>query len=217
MKKGFIFSGLAVVLALFIFAPHAGAQMTSPFLVGEWEMIRTISDYYDTGSITTTGWKKLEIPMQTQFKVVNPTTTAIDVYIILYDRDGNIDYDGEDPMCYKRTLYPNQDWKSCWPYLDCKDNLIYPYEEHHYGAAKIFAFPQNTLKYDPNTVMAGFQQKSAYTVVEDQIQSVGMEIPLVAVTINSKTIGEFGRPPFAACKTWKTWWDCARNGVETAK
>jgi len=211
MKKSLIFTGLAVVLALFIFAPQAGAQVTSSFLAGEWEMVRTISDYYESSVFT--GWKQLEIPMQTQFKIVNPTATALDVYIVLYDRDGNIDEDLSVPMCYKKTLYPNQTWKACWPYLSCGDNIQYPADEHKYGAAKVFAFPAGTLKFDPNAVIAGFQQKSAYSVVEGQIQSVGLEAPLVGVTINSRTIGEFSKPPFPNCQIWKTWWDCARNGV----
>jgi hypothetical protein len=182
MKKEILCAGLAVALVLFIFAPPAGAQMTGPFLLGEWEVTRVYSDAPSSGYDT---------PMQTQFKVFNATTVPLDVFVVLLDRDGN-----PAPTCYRVQLSPNATWKPCWPFYNGADQLVYPYDWHHYGAAKFFAFPANTLKFDPNAVITGFQQKTAYCLP-------ATETLLPAVTINSKTMGEFTKYPLKDCQLWQ--------------
>jgi hypothetical protein len=205
MKKGMIFMGLAVVLALFVFAPHAGAQMTSPYLAGEWEITRVLYDQFGP-----TDWQSRDIPIQTQFKVINPTTASLDVYVVLLDRDGN-----QGDYCYWRNVPANGTWKSCWPYIDTDlitPTQVFPADDHHFGAAKFFAFPANTKKFDANAVIAGFQQKSAYGQIEGYPQTASMETPLYAVTINSKTIGEFTKYDLTKCLRWNRYdWACAVN------
>jgi hypothetical protein len=203
MRKSIIFTGLVVALALCIFAPHAGAQMSSPYLVGEWEMFRVL--YYNPFSSD-------EFSLATQYKVVNPTTTPLDVYLVLLDRYGNLEYEDDTPMCFKMHLDPNTTWKPCFPFYNSEDDLIYPAGKHLYGAAKFFAYPANILKFDPNAVIAGFQQKSSAWGTESSSVFLPTEAPLLPITINSRTIGEFTKYPLSQCQPWRTWcWHCSGN------
>jgi hypothetical protein len=216
MKKGFIFSGLVVVLALCIFAPHAGAQMTSPYLVGNWEMNRRLEDCLPQGNALFCA-DPIDSWMQTQLKVINPTTTKLDVYIVLLDRKGVVmnDENTNTPMCYVLPLDANETWNSCWPHSIPDGPAILPPAldstagPNWFGTIKVFAFPyvaNRSLKMDPNAVVAGYEQKSVFS----QINS---ESDLKAVVINSRTIGEFTKYNLspANCRTWSPAFTCLLN------
>jgi hypothetical protein len=220
MKKGIIFSGVAMVLALFIFAPQAGAQMTSPYLIGEWMTAQRLwdNDY------------PIDALAQTQFKIQNPTTQTLDVYIVLLTRWGEVitdTYDGE-PLCYFTPLGPNETWDACWPHSRPNGPDIMPRRNlteelpNFFGTAKIFAFPYNsarTLKFDPNAIVSGYQQKSAFYPWDGYAITAATEAPLTAVTINIKTINDWtkynlsvntcrpGRRPFKCVINRGQWWE----------
>jgi len=180
MKKWMIVIGLLVVLA----AGGALAQDTSPYLAGTWETGTWV--YSDTVAYSVSVWSYYEI--------VNPTTKGLDVYAVVYDKSGII------VNCWWEPMGPNGQWfLGFWQ--------LGP-EIYDYGTVKFFAFLINSRKFDPNTIIGGFQQKGAWMEASETDLSFS-EANLKAVTINSMTQGEFSRVPPKGngkgfCMPWAT-------------
>jgi hypothetical protein len=137
-----------------------------------------------------------ELDAYTSFFIVNPTPVPLRVLAAFYNEDGVFS------TCVSNMLTGNTTWN-----VDVR-NIPVP----DYGTAKFFAFPANTMKFDPNAVIGGFKQEidcdyvmtGAYTytdgpLITETVQ-VGYEYSWIdrvreanikAVTINSATIGEF--------------------------
>jgi hypothetical protein len=165
MKKWMVVIGLLIVLA----AGGASAQDTSPYLAGTWELGTWA--YSNTVSFSVTAWSYYEL--------ANPTTKGLDVYAVFYDKNG------ATLGCWWNYLEPNGQW-FIWMF-----DRPTPYD---YGAVKFFAFLANSRKFDPNTIIGGFQQKGAWMEGSETDLSFS-EANLKAVTINSMTQGEFNRIP----------------------
>jgi hypothetical protein len=106
--------------------------------------------------------------------IINPTTKPLTVYAVLYS-------DGVPVLCQRADIRPN--------------GLIGGYAglPDAFGTMKFFAFPQGTMKFDPNAVIGGFQGKDWW----HPFGLVSSEANLKAVTINSYTIREFSMiPPY---------------------
>jgi hypothetical protein len=129
------------------------------------------------------------------FQIVNPTTKPLTVYAIFYNAYGG-PYSGTE--CHKQYLPANGRVS-----IQSKGT-----KDYEFGAAKFFAFPAGTKKFDPNAVIGGFKQEidcdyvmtGAYTQTgpsgDELIFTYSWidrvrEANIKAVTINSSTIGEF--------------------------
>jgi hypothetical protein len=137
----------------------------------------------------------------TNYLLVNPTTKPVDVYAVFFKYDGN-----SQNVCYRYRLNANATWYLMDLYEEWKGN-----DSDKFGAAKFFAFPSNTTKFDPNAVIGGFQQVNSGAYVElgapDQTFRTAwpcqtVETNLKAVTINSITLREFSEIPFGDCRLW---------------
>jgi hypothetical protein len=111
--------------------------------------------------------------------IINPTTKPLTVYAVVYS-------EGQPVLCRRVDIPPN--------------GLVGDYagDEGWFGTMKFFAFPQGTMKFDPNAVIGGFQGK-------DWWQPYGWtssEANLKAVTINSYTIREFSMIPAPDHPCW---------------
>jgi hypothetical protein len=114
---------------------------------------------------------------------VNPTTKQLDVVALVFGYEGA----GALLGCTSCIINANGVWKF---YGDAARSAS------DYGTVKFFAYPAGTRKFDPNTVIGGFQQN----IFEDVNGRTGVtESNLKAVTINSNTIGEFALNP-GLCK-----------------
>jgi hypothetical protein len=107
--------------------------------------------------------------------VVNPTTRPLRVY------GAGFDYQGSFEACYWTVIPGNGTFY--FPAGSCATGQL------GNSTMKFFAFPADTLKFDPNAVIGGFQQKFDTKYRNNACQVT--EANLKAVVINSSTIGEF--------------------------
>jgi hypothetical protein len=119
-----VFAALAATLC----AVTAGAQDTSPYVLGMWAENSIISP-----------------TVRTQHFIINPTTKQLDVYAVVYG------FEGEWGLlsCTVCRINGNGTWTFIIDDARGSSDM---------GAVKYFAFPAGTRKFDPNAVIGGFQQ-----------------------------------------------------------
>jgi hypothetical protein len=140
----------------------------------------------------------------TSFFIVNPTHVPLKVLAAFYAASGIFS------ACVSAVLEGNETWQ-----VSVRD-----IEVPMYGAAKFFAFPASTMKFDPNAVIGGFKQEiDCEYVMTDAYTQTGpsgdelisqynwvdrvREVNIKAVTINSSTIGEFADILKKACPPYQ--------------
>jgi hypothetical protein len=143
MKREKLLAAFATIILMFATVSLAGAQDTSPYLLGVWETgVFTVTTSITTTHQANTGWQ-----------IMNPGTKDIDLYSVFYYTDGR-------PFtCTATTILPNgvgrlQAWWQNAPYAE--------------GPVKFFAFPRGRRAFDPNTVIGGFQDKRYLVQTEPQ-------------------------------------------------
>jgi hypothetical protein len=177
---------LAAAFILCALSLPAGADDTSPYLMGIWE----------SGIYTYTNTVAFTMYTATNFQIANPTTKDLDVYAVFYPPQGVI-----PGPCYKcagaDAIKANGTCVFSTYFFDHFTG--FPYAS---GTVKFFAFPKGTTKFDPNAVIGGFQGKFSALDVEPfqgPPLTTWIKANLKAVTINSSTIGEFSRIPWTNC------------------
>jgi hypothetical protein len=128
MKHRTLFLALFIIFAMTVVASMAGAQDTSPYLVGTW---------METSGVTPT--------VSTTHFIINPTTKQLDVYAVVFGYEGA----GALLGCKVCTANANS-------VLRFSEKVARSASDN--GTVKFFAFPKGTRKLDPNAVIGGFQQ-----------------------------------------------------------
>jgi hypothetical protein len=128
MNHRMLLPAVLAVLALAIAASPAGAQDTSPYVMGTWMHSTEVSP-----------------TVRTQHFIVNPTTRQLDVYAVVYGMQGA----GALLSCTVCRINGNGTWRFI------VDDARFASDS---GTVKFFAFPKDSRKFDPNAVIGGFQQ-----------------------------------------------------------
>jgi hypothetical protein len=117
--------------------------------------------------------------------IINPTTKWLDVYAVAYS-------EGSPVFCGMMPIAPNGTLS--------EGGFIPNGYDVEFGTIKFFAFPQGTMKFDPNAIIGGFQYKSWWDVIDGP----NVESNLKAVTINNYTIREFSMIPPRTDPCWNS-------------
>lgn len=128
-----------------------------------------MSDFYTVTGTTNASY--------TSFFIMNPTPIELTVLAAFYNEDGVFS------SCVSAVLGGNETWQVSLRGIDVPLN----------GAAKFFAFPAGTRKFDPNVVIGGIKRETDcdWSYGDGAWVWFVREANMKAVTINSSTIGEF--------------------------
>jgi hypothetical protein len=164
MKAKKNYSLLAFVILMGI-ATAGWAGDTSPYLIGAWE---------DDGQTT-----------YTDFIVINPTATRLDVYAAFFTNNGAF----IPGKCFKKSINSSAQW-----YLRGLELRLA--ESDLVGTAKFVAVPAGTRTLNSSAFIAGFQNRWIYEMTSSQADLKG-------VTINISTPAELAKILSYGCTNWE--------------